>query len=215
MGDKIAITIVCGGIIAFIAVMTWGSVSFAVSAVDTIRLQDRIQDADCHVVAHTDVAQKVAKDEVLYQSGLVVDFVTRAGLSIVNATALTNIEPRNAWISSGERRRLFADHPINSTVRCFYDPETPHDAVALSGELAGSPWIKLGFPIVGALLLGAPAIVAVLFIALLALALVYHMVALAARGCQHVWRRAQVWRSVPISYDAQTNTADDEQDAVL
>ncbi len=201
MCEKVAIVVMCAGLVAVLAAMTWGSVLVTQDAIDLLRLDARIQGADCRVTAHVDGAQRVSVGQVCYLAGLVVDFVTRDGAPITNATAFDYLTVGFSWLSAAKRRLLFDAHPVGSVVRCFYDPEDPYDAVALhdtvsngSGGLAG----HVTFLVVCALFLGAPALLAAFCIVLVCMAVACTAVVVFVRWCAHIWNRMRMRWHTPI-----------------
>jgi len=211
MCEKVAIAVLCVGLAVALAAMTWGSVVVAQDAIDLLRLDARVQGAYCRVTAHVDGAQRVSVGQVYYLAGLAVDFVTRDGTAITNATALEYMTTGASWISAAERRRLFADHPVGSTARCFYDPEDPYDTVALHDTVSNGPGGLPGhvaFLVVCALFLGAPALLITFCVALACVVLVCMAVVALAHWCAHVWNRARLGRDAPVYHgtasDAET-----------
>lgn len=100
-----------------------------------ISLNRRLHSAECHVTGHVNIADDIRGGRPQYLAGLLVDFETKQGLVVVNATALVNIEPERAWLTAADRWRLYKDHPVGSTLQCTYDDQAPHAVVATSPHI--------------------------------------------------------------------------------
>ncbi|AVK75094.1 hypothetical protein pqer_cds_672 [Pandoravirus quercus] len=116
-------------------VITVGTVPTVERVHDLVSLHGRLHSAECRVAGHVDVATEIRDGRPRYLAGLLVDFETTDHLAIVNATALTNIEPERAWLTAAERGRFYTGHPIGSTLRCTYDDRAPHESVATSSHV--------------------------------------------------------------------------------
>nr|UMO78563.1 hypothetical protein [Pandoravirus belohorizontensis] len=135
--DNCVVAVLCAAaLLAMAAILVAVGVVPAAGQVHTlVSLHRRLRSADCRVTAHVDVADTVRDGRPEYLAGLLVDFETDDGVMIVNATALANVEPAHAWLTSAGRRRLYDLYPAGSFLRCAYDGDAPRETVATSPQI--------------------------------------------------------------------------------
>lgn len=135
--DNCVVAVLCAAaLLAMAAILVAVGVVPAIEQVHTlVGLHRRLRTADCRVTGHVDVADTVRGGRPEYLAGLSVDFEADHGVKIVNATALANVEPAHAWLTSADRRRLYDLYPAGSTLRCAYDGDAPRETVATSSRI--------------------------------------------------------------------------------
>ncbi|AGO83767.1 hypothetical protein psal_cds_229 [Pandoravirus salinus] len=212
IGSVFVCTLLVVGIAALLAAFI--SAPAVAKCHDLLALDARIKAADCMVLGHIELARDVRRGDVFYLAGLVVDFNTTDHRFIGNATALDNIEPDRAWVSMGDRRRLYDAHPVGLTTRCYYDNDAPHDRVALRDGVDSLASRVIGFALL-ALLSAVPGLIisaAILFgAALLFIGLALRGASACADARRTLWAR-HVTRSYSAFGQATTLADDDNAD---
>ncbi|AGO82810.1 hypothetical protein pdul_cds_663 [Pandoravirus dulcis] len=157
--DNCVVAALCAAALSILVaiIIAAGVVPVAEQVHALVSLHRRLRTADCHVTGHVEVADRVREDRPEYLAGLLVDFETDRGVEIVNATALANIEPTRAWLTSADRGRLYDRHPVGSTLRCAYDGDAPRETVAASPQITDYA-SRVAFGVLSATILSAVAL---------------------------------------------------------
>ncbi|AGO84485.1 hypothetical protein psal_cds_609 [Pandoravirus salinus] len=116
------------GIAAAAAIFYWIAMPAIGRARDLGATSERLCPANCHILGRITIKESryvargpSAVSQPLYLSGFRASYALADGQTVDNVTLLTDIDPEHAWLFVSEREALWAQHPVGSYVRCYYD----------------------------------------------------------------------------------------------